>query len=326
MKIKFLYVFFIVNLLFYSCKKEENKFQVDLPEKKINIEFYNVAQEFYNPKISVEQFTSKYPDFFAGVPKDEIQSFRNDDFENSIYKEIEKNIDTEKLKTDLEKLFLRISYYYPKFKVPKVYLFSSVFQNYQEPIVYNPQKNTVLILVDCFIGEKNPIYQNAKIENYFIELMNQKYIVPKVSLSISETIVPFDATKRQFLNHIIFNGKLMLLQDAFLPEYTEYQKTIMTENQYKWCEENEFYIWNYFLEHESLYSEEEKLIERFINFGPFSKFYLEIDQESPSGVGIFIGKKIVEKFFNEQNLTLQETAFIPDYQKLFLDSKYQPKE
>lgn len=326
MKIRFLYLFLVLNFLFFSCKKEENKFKVDIPEKKLNFEFHNVAQEFYNPKVSVEEFISKYPDFFKGIPKEEIQSFRSDDFENSIYQEINKTIEVEKLKTDLEKLFLRITYYYPKFKSPKVYLFSSVLQNYQEPVVYNPQKNTLLILVDCFLGEKNPIYQNAKIEQYFIELMNQKYIIPKVSLSIIETIVPFDATKREFLNHAVFNGKLMLLQDAFLPEYAEHQKMIMTENQYKWCEENEFYIWNYFLEHETLYSEEEKLIERFINFGPFSKFYLEIDGESPSGVGIFIGKKIVEKFYNEQNLTLQEVIFIPDYQKLFLDSKYQPKE
>jgi hypothetical protein len=38
-------------------------------------------------------------------------------------------------------------------------------------------------------------------------------------------------------------------------------------------------MWRYFIEKELLYSVDQKLIPRFINMAPFSKFYLEIDNE-----------------------------------------------
>lgn len=38
-----------------------------------------------------------------------------------------------------------------------------------------------------------------------------------------------------------------------------------TEDQIKWCQENEGYMWRYFLEKEMLYSDDQKLIPRFVN-------------------------------------------------------------
>jgi hypothetical protein len=43
-------------------------------------------------------------------------------------------------------------------------------------------------------------------------------------------------------------------------------------------------MWRYYRK-EMLYSDDQKLMPRFINPAPFSKFYLEIDNESPGQVG-----------------------------------------
>jgi hypothetical protein len=56
-----------------------------------------------------------------------------------------------------------------------------------------------------------------------------------------------------------------------------------TSEQIKWCDENESYMWRYFIEKELLYSVDQKLIPRFINMVFFSKFYLEIDNETLVG-------------------------------------------
>ncbi|MCB9202957.1 MAG: gliding motility protein GldB [Flavobacteriales bacterium] len=314
----------IVIFFVYSCK-EKNNFDIEPSNQDLKIQLYDVSADFYNDNVSIAEFQKKYLDFF-NLPDEQIQQFRTDSLERRIYKEIQKKIDNQKIKSELNILFLHIKHYYPSFIVPKVYVYSSVFQSYTEPIVYNPEQNTLLILADCFLGEKNEIYNGAGIENYFRETMSSEYIIPKVSYAIAETVVPIDATKREFLNHLVFNGKVMLLQDAFLPNYDEYLKILMTKEQHDWCKENEYYIWSYFLENELLFSNDSKLLERFINIGPFSKFYLEIDGESPSRVGVFIGANIVKNYYDNSKKKLPEVIVNPNYQQIFTESGYKPNK
>jgi hypothetical protein len=54
-----------------------------------------------------------------------------------------------------------------------------------------------------------------------------------------------------------------------------------------------------------LYSDDQKLIPRFINPAPFSKFYLEIDNESPGKVGD-IGWQIVNSYMKNNEVSLQQ--------------------
>jgi hypothetical protein len=44
-----------------------------------------------------------------------------------------------------------------------------------------------------------------------------------------------------------------------------------SEDQIKWCDENESYMWRYFMK-EMLYSDDQKLTSRFINPAPFLNF------------------------------------------------------
>jgi hypothetical protein len=57
-----------------------------------------------------------------------------------------------------------------------------------------------------------------------------------------------------------------------LPNYSDAEKMGYTSEQIKWCDENESYMWRYFIEKELLYSVDQKLIPRFINMAPFLSF------------------------------------------------------
>jgi hypothetical protein len=74
--------------------------------------------------------------------------------------------------------------------------------------------------------------------------------------------------------------------------------------QITWCQENESYMWRYFIEKKLLYDTDQKLIPRFINPAPFSKFYLEIDNESPGRVGAWIGWQMVRSFMENNEVSL----------------------
>jgi energy-coupling factor transporter ATP-binding protein EcfA2 len=114
-------------------------------------------------------------------------------------------------------------------------------------------------------------------------------------------------------NDVTENQKAVQLSIGYLPE------------QITWCQENESYIWRYFIEKELLYSTDSKLPNRFTNMAPFSKFYLEIDNESPGRVGQWIGWQIVRSFMQNNKVSMQEMIKM-DAKELFKKSKYKPKK
>ena len=96
-------------------------------------------------------------------------------------------------------------------------------------------------------------------------------------------------------------------------------------SQINWCAENEGYIWRYFIDKEMLYSVDAKLIPRFLSPEPFSKFYLEIDNDSPGQVGAWIGWQIVRSYMKNNDVTINE-LMNKKAKEIFEQSKYKPKK
>jgi uncharacterized protein YjaZ len=117
----------------------------------------------------------------------------------------------------------------------------------------------------------------------------------------------------------------LYLKDVLLPETSDAEKIGYTQEQITWCQENESYMWRYFMQEQLLYSTDSKLSTRFINTAPFSKFYLEIDNESPGRVGTWIGWQIVRSFMNNNDVNLQQLLQM-DPIEIFQNSKYKPKK
>jgi uncharacterized protein YjaZ len=74
-----------------------------------------------------------------------------------------------------------------------------------------------------------------------------------------------------------------------------------------------------------LYSTDIKLDRRFLDDAPFSKFYLDIDNDSPGRVGQFVGYFIVKSFMKKNKVSLQEMIKM-DNDDLFKKSKYKPRK
>ena len=58
---------------------------------------------------------------------------------------------------------------------------------------------------------------------------------------------------------------------------------------------------------------------------PFSKFYLELDNQSPGGVGRYIGLRIVTHYMEKHPDALQKLGIIPT-EELFKEANYKPKK
>ena len=130
---------------------------------------------------------------------------------------------------------------------------------------------------------------------------------------------------KTLLSQMVYAGKELYLKDVLLPEHTDADKIGYTPEQIKWCQENEGYMWRYFIEEKLLYNADSKLPNRFINVAPFSKFYLEIDNESPGRVGTWVGWQIVRSFMKNNEVSLPQLLQM-DATEIFNKSKYKPQK
>lgn len=316
--------FFAAVFCFNSCKKESKNLwnkEITVPAEKVEIT--DISAELYNPAVSLEAFKAKYPWFQGTVTDADFDARRKDAGEIKIYKEAISKIDINKLNKDLSALFTRIKFYFPEFKTPKVNLYSSALQTATEPVFLQSEANMLFIDVTGFMGENNPNYKG--LDHYMQTSMNPRNILSKVSEIIAENLVPYSAEHQKFIDQLIYNGKIMTLQDAFLPSEPDYLKIGYTQKQYDWAKSNEANIWNYFVENDLLFSDDTRLNERFIKPGPFSKFYTEIDNQSSPQIGIFTGWEICRAFFSKNPGTKLQDFVKMNATEIFNKSEYKPK-
>jgi len=312
----------VLNLV--SCKKEaENKWKVEVKNPAEKVIITDISGKFYDQNVPLEQFKSEFPWFQGTVSDADFSKRRADKEEIKLYKEAIAKIDGKKLQADLQDLFSHIKFYFPAFKSPKVYLFSSALQMVQDPIFYDAKGNQLFIDVTGFMGDGNPNYKG--LEMYFQKSMNPNNIVPKVAQLFAEGFVKESPDHQKFIDTMILNGKIMILKDAFLPTYPEYLKMNYTQKQYEWAEANEANIWNYFVENNLIFGDDHRLEDRFIAPGPFSKFYTEIDNESSPQIGIFTGWQICKAYLKEKPDTKLQDFLKMDATVIFNQSGYKPK-
>lgn len=312
------------SLVLFSCKKEtENRWNVEIKNAE-PVKITDISAEFYNEKIPFENFKKDYGFFLSPQVSDATyEKKRNTPLEKRIYKDaIDKN-KLSVLEKNLTTLFAHVKFYFPKFQNPQVYVFSSATELYEEPILYIPDQKLLFIDLSAFLGEKSEFYES--IDLYLRKEMNPENLIPRVSEILAADYVPATPDHNKFLDKMVNYGKLLTLQDAFLPETPDHLKISYSKDQQSWAISNEENIYNYFVENDLLFSDDEKLDERFLSKAPFSKFYTEIDQKSSPKVGAFIGWQICRKYFEKNpEVILQKFLQLPATE-IFNNSNYKPK-
>jgi gliding motility-associated lipoprotein GldB len=310
----------VLCLFFISCGKK-NKIEKAVAEIPVEIEVNRFDKIFFEtPTADLPKIKEAFPYFFPLGNDDEVWMSKMQDPQwRELYAEVQKKYsDFEPVQKDLTTLLKHIKYYFPQSKTPKVITVISEM-DYNNKVIY--ADSLLIISLEMYLGKEHRFYQ---FPNYIKQNFEQKNIMPDVVSSFSLRKIP-PATSKNFLSRMVTSGKELYLKDLLLPEYSDSDKIGYTEEQIKWCEENESYMWRYFIEKEMLYSDDQKLSSRFINPAPFSKFYLEIDNESPGQVGAWVGWQIVRSFMENNKVSLQELLSTSP-KEIFEKSKYKPKK
>jgi gliding motility-associated lipoprotein GldB len=316
-----IYPFLVVFCLFFlSCdKKNKTKNAVTAIPLELKVERFDKIF-FETPPKDLEKVKAAFPFFFpAGNDNSIWLNKMQDPIWREVYTEVQKKYaDFEPVKSELELLFKHIKYYFPNTKTPKVITIISEM-DYTNKAIY--ADSLVIISLELYLGKNHKFYQ---FPNYIKQNFEQKQIMPDIVSSFSSRKIP-PVTDKDLLSQMIYQGKQLYLKDLFLPNYSDAEKMGYTPEQITWCQENESYMWRYFIEKEMLYSDDQKLITRFINPAPFSKFYLEIDNESPGQVGAWIGWQMVRSYMENNEVPVPD-LLKTDAKEIFLKSKYKPKK
>jgi gliding motility-associated lipoprotein GldB len=303
-----------------SCDKK-NKIEKEIDAIPVTLKVERFDKIFYeSPVENLQNVKNRYPYFFPAQTPDSVwvNKIKNPLY-RELYSEVQKKYNNfEKVNSDLESLFQHIKYYFPNTKTPKVITLISEM-DYQNKAIYTD--SLVLISLDLYLGKNHKFYEFPE---YLKQNFEQNQIMPDIVTSFSVTKIPFGNT-RNLLSQMVYAGKQLYLKDVLLPQISDAEKIGYSPEQLTWCQENESYMWRYFMQEQLLYSTDSKLATRFINTAPFSKFYLEIDNESPGRVGTWIGWQIVRSFMNNNDVNLQQLLQI-DPIEIFQNSKYKPKK
>jgi gliding motility-associated lipoprotein GldB len=307
-------------LFFWSCDKK-SKVEKSIDETPVTIKVERFDKIFFEtPPKDLAKVKKQFPYFFSPQINDTVWLNKMQaPIWREVYAEVQKKYSNiERVQNDLEALYKHIKYYFPETKQPKLITLISDM-DYNNKAIY--ADSLVIVSLELYLGKDHKFYQFPK---YIKQNFEQSQIMPDIVTSFSTRKIapPRDGN---LLSQMIYFGKQLYLKDVLLPESSDADKIGYTPEQIVWCQENEGYIWRYFVERQMLYSDDQKLTNRFIDPAPFSKFYLEIDNDSPGQVGSWIGWQMVRSFMANNDVTVAE-LMKTDAKEIFEKSKYKPKK
>ncbi|MCY1477635.1 hypothetical protein D3C87_73560 [compost metagenome] len=314
-------VLLIFTVFFISCDKKD-KVEKAIEEVPVELDVERFDKIFYEtPPEDLSKIKRQYPYFFPAGNEDTVWTNKmKNPLLRELHAEVQKTFGNfQKERGDLEELFRHIKYYFPETSLPKVITLISEVDT-QSKVIY--ADSLLLISLDVYLGKDHKFYSGFP--EYQRRTFEKSQILPDVVSDFSlRKIAP--PTDRALLSQMIYFGKELYLKDVLVPQVSDADKIGYTPEQITWSQENEGYIWRYFVDEKLLYDSDPKLPGRFINPAPFSKFYLEIDNESPGQIGMWIGWQIVRSYMKNNDVSLQQ-LLQTDAKEIFDNSKYKPKK
>ncbi|TXE06860.1 gliding motility lipoprotein GldB [Gelidibacter salicanalis] len=314
--------FLIVLLLFLSACKDDNQLENEISKIDVNvtIERFDLVYADAEPK-DLPKLKQEYPFLFSERIPDSIWVERmQDTLQHELSGEVKSTFSNFGKEEDaIVSLFQHLKYYDRSFKVPRVITVTSDVDYRNKTIVTD---TIVLISLDTYLGSEHHFYEG--IQKFLTQNMKRSQIVSDLAANYAEQYILQDKPTT-LLDDMVYFGKQLYFKDKMIPFASDADKIGYTEAQLAWAGENESEIWRYFIERELLFSTDNTLASRFIADAPFSKFYLELDSESPGRLGRYIGWQIVRAYMNTNDVPFME-MLQKNADEIFNNSKFKPRK
>ena len=304
-----------------SCE-DDNKIEQEIAQidVQINVERVDLAFANASPR-DLPKLKQTFPFIFSPQTPDSlwIQQM-NDTLQQQLWTEVKREFqDFQSVHNDIKRLFQHLKFYDDTFTEPRIITVTS-FVDYRNKVFVSDTID--VIALDTYLGTEHKFY--ADIPKYVTQNMNKSNIVTDLADAYSEKYI-FQSQRKTLLDEMIYFGKKLYFKDVMIPFRSDAEKMEYTPEQLDWAIANESQIWTYFIEREMLYSSDNSLPSRFIADAPFSKFYLELDNESPGRLGQYIGWQIVRAYMENNEVSFLE-MLEKEADEIFTKSKFKPRK
>tara|TARA_R110002072_G_scaffold300571_4_gene478353 strand:- start:8032 stop:8997 length:966 start_codon:yes stop_codon:yes gene_type:complete len=311
----------VLFVLFFSCTSEKKvKEEILAVPVKVKIDRFDEKFAAVTPA-NLQELKGEFPFLFPIQFHDSIWIQKTKD---TLQKELENEVskvfsDFSNYEAELILLYQHLNYYFSDFKEPTIItLISDV--DYRNRVVATD--SLVLVGLDNFLGSNHYFYD--EIQRYIAKNLRPKQLTPSIAEALIEPYITPPKT-RTFIDLMVYYGKLVYLKEQVLPLFDTSEIMGYTLEEMDWARANEAEIWRYFVERELLYSTDPKLASRFILPAPFSKFYLELDNESPGMLGQYMGWQIVKAFAQNNDIDLKQLLALSG-DEIYKNSKFKPRK
>jgi hypothetical protein len=289
-------------------KLKKDQVQAAIPVLKSS--YGNLLDIFFYRMISIGGTDQEnFPDL--------LYSFVSDTLIRSLEKNVAEKIDTVQLRKDLETAFKHYKYYFPEKEIPMV---CTCISGFNQSIVTD--EKLVGISLDKYLGTKSRFYEQLGLPAYKRKNMCPEKIVPDVMYGWTMTEWPKNDNANTLLSQMIYEGKMLYLLDALLPDLPDTLKLGYTKKQLDFCKNNEAAMWTYLAEHKILFTTDRMNIKRFIDDAPYTSAFSE---QSPGRAGAWLGWRIVRSYMNQnKDIKMADLIKNSDSQLILNHSGYQP--
>lgn len=294
---------------------EVSKIALDLEIERFDKIFAEAGED------DLPELKNVFPFLFSKRYHDSIWIKRmNDTLQIQLLEEIDNILGSlSEENVDIELFYKHLKFHKKTFNVPRVITVGN-YVDYKNKVVVTD--SIVLIDLANYLGSNHEFYQG--IQEYIRKNFESSQITSDLAAIYAEKEL-MQPSRPSFLDDMIAEGKKLYFKDIMLPTTADTDKIGFTQAELDWAKANEANIWSYFIERELLYQTDAKLTLRFISPAPFSKFGLELDNESPGGIGRYIGWQIV-RAYAENNDDDWETIMRMTPETLFKNSRFKPRK
>ncbi len=225
--------------------------------------------------------------------------------------------DMDKINAQLSDGFRHYLYHYPDSTLPRVVGYVSRFN--QGLFTVGP---FVGVGLDQYLGAECPYYKQMGTSLYLAKNKVPERIPVDVMMAWATRIYPYNDSVDNVLNRMVHKGMLAWFVNAMYPRMEEQFKMGFTDDQLKWCRNNEKQMWTSLVEEKLLFSADQMTIRKLTEDAPYTQFYTV---ESPGRAAVWQGLQIVRAFADRNpQLSVRQVMSQRNYQDLLRLSKYNP--
>lgn len=329
------FLFTVLILFLFSCNR--NNLDIDVSDISVDLQIYRYDVEMFNLSgdsiyYAMPKLQKKYGEFFdiyntriikIGLPDNKdfyknLNEFYSYCDQSGLYNEIVKVFPNNDkfIEKRLTNAFKHYKYYFPKKNIPKIITCLSGFN-----LSVFTGSNFIGISLDKYLGKNFKPYKGM-FDKYLIRRMTKDMIPVDVMRAWAMAEYPFNDSLNTVLTNMIYEGRVQYFLDAMLPQTPDTLKWGYKYLQLGWAREYEERIWEYMINQEVLFSNDDMTIKTYTGEAPFTTPF---QHNSAPRAGTFVGYKIVKSFLkNNPEVNLKKLMNIKDYMYIYNNSFYEP--